>query len=386
MKKIISVLALSAIVTTTVFSGCNIRVNINENTPTKPTQATTSKTEETTSNTQETVAVENTYETIPAPKPIAFDREGLELLFNEGYTENDLRKKYTFNDKDINCDANKKYVLDRMCNSVDFFTTLQASYTETKNNNTTWVSYAVDQRVNKAKELVYSIPANKKQCFPLRYVYADGDYHVKLIFTDEFKTKHTYSFTDSLEKSNQDLLKNIKPLIDKPLANEFGQDIEATLNSTAVDNTYFTDYIHYIQVPKRTGYMESHGMELPLMIRRGDNNIGLITAYDHYLPQYIGLEALCNNPNWEITKLESQPNREIIHIAGNYYHQTFEYERNIELAIEKNTGIILSCKQYNTSGKLVEEINCVELIINSDIDESIFDTIDPKDIVDSKQQ
>ena len=132
--------------------------------------------------------------------------------------------------------------------------------------------------------------------------------------------------------------------------------------------------------------MESHGMELPLMIRRGDNNIGLITAYDHYLPQYIGLEALCNNPNWEITKLESQPNREIIHIAGNYYHQTFEYERNIELAIEKNTGIILSCKQYNTSGKLVEEINCVELIINSDIDESIFDTIDPKDIVDSKQQ
>ncbi len=382
MKKIISVLALSAIVTTTVFSGCNIRVNINENTPTKPTQASEEEVEETTSNTQETVAVENTYETISTTEPPAPDNKALNFLYDFGFTENDLRKEYTFDDTNINCENNIKYVLDRMCNSVDHFTTLQASYTSTVNNKTTWVTYAIDRRVGKAKELVYSIPANKNKCFPSRYLYVDGDYHVKLIANDTIKEKYTFEY----DESSDDALKSMTELINKPFAEEFGADIKANSNASAFSGEIF-DYINFIEVTRRMGILEDNNNNtMPLMIRRSDNNIGLVTSTEHYLPQDFALDVLLDTSNWKIEAVENNGNNEVICISGTYKDKYYDYERSFKLKIDKNTGILISLQEYNTSGKLVEDFNTEQFILDADIDESIFDTIDPKDIVDTKQQ
>jgi len=378
MKKALLLIITSALIGSAILSGCNVKINVN-NTPTKPTETTECATEGTTTPTK-TVTIENTYETIATTQPPEFEKEGLSILYAEGYTENDLRKEYTFDNNDLNCAENRYYVIDRMCNSVDHFTTLQASYISTVNNKSTWVSYAIDRRTNKAKEILFNISDSEKKYFPMRYYYVDGDYHVKLISNEKIKENYTFDFD-----SQSNTLERISNLINKPLAKEFEEDITATLNSSALPKTDFIDYIHYIDVLKRAGYIESHGMRMPLIIRRSDNNIGLVTAIDHYLPQNIAIDALCNNSDWKIKDIKKEGNYEIIYISGKYHDETFDYDRTFELSIEKNTGIILSNLEYNTSGKLVEVWKTEQLIIDADIDENIFDKIDPNDIVDTSQ-
>lgn len=379
MKKTISLVITSALVGSVVLSGCNAKDIIN-NIPTKATETTAPTTEGTTTPT-ETIAVENTYETIATTNPPTPDENAFNFLYNFGYTKNDFRKKYTFDTNDLNREENRLYVLDRMCNSVDYITTLQATYTSTVNNKTTLVTYAIDRRVGKAKEILYNISKNENKCTPTRYVYVDGDYHVKLLPDDNIREKYTF-YTDESDKTT---LENISETIGKPIADEFEKEIKANSNTSAFSDNIF-DYIQYIDVPQRKGVLETPNEDMPLMIRRSDGNIGLITAPDQYLPQNFAFDVLFKNNDWKIDGVENYKTNEVICISGKYKDPYYEYVRTFDLRIDKNTGILLSCNEYNTSGNLVEEWKTEQFILNADIDENIFDKIDPKDIVDSKQQ
>ena len=374
MKKTISLVITSAIVGSVVLSGCNAKDIIN-NIPTKATETTASTTEETTIPT-ETVAIENTYETIPAPTPQAPDEEALNYLYSCGYTKNDLRRRYTFDNNDLNREENKLYVIDRMCNSVDYFSTIQASYTTTVNNKTTWVTYAIDQRVNKAKEILYNISNNNEKFTPTRYVYVDGDYHVKLLVNDKFKENYTFDYNTSNKKPHESMIE----LINKPIANEFGEDIKANSNASS-GSINLLDYTQYLDITRR---FINIGTPDFYALNRSDY-IGLITAPEHYFPDLYATDNLIDLSNWRIDSVETKSNREIICMSGKYKDKYYDYERSIKLEIDKNTGVIMSREEYNESGKLVEDMKCVHLMVDADLDENIFDKFDPKDIVDTRQ-
>lgn len=142
-KTIVILSALAAAVLAVFSHGCTSAENNQIKTPSQ---------KETESTFQETAVPSDPIETISVTEPVlTVDNQAFEKLKAQGFDESDLRKKHTFDSKNLNSRSNKDYVLDRMCNSIDYFTTLQSSYLKTVNNRTTWVTYIIDRRIKKSK-------------------------------------------------------------------------------------------------------------------------------------------------------------------------------------------------------------------------------------------
>ena len=82
---------------------------------------------QTESNKSETTTTEsNTIATIKTTEPVKTSKqEALTILEAHGLDDSYIRKTYVFDEDKLNSNNNKNYVLDRMCNSIDYFTTLQ---------------------------------------------------------------------------------------------------------------------------------------------------------------------------------------------------------------------------------------------------------------------
>lgn len=73
-----------------------------------------------------TTTESNTIATIKTTEPVKTSKqEALTILEAHGLDDSYIRKTYVFDEDKLNSNNNKNYVLDRMCNSIDYFTTLQ---------------------------------------------------------------------------------------------------------------------------------------------------------------------------------------------------------------------------------------------------------------------
>ncbi len=334
------------------------------------TSAENVKTETTThkETSTETAVTTNTIETISVTEPsLPSEEYAARLLLSYGYNPSDLRRKHTFNSDKLNSNSNKDYVLDRMCNSIDYLTTLLASYTKKENQKTTLVTYAIDRRIGKAKEILYNVSESETMCTPLNYVCVDGNYHLKLLFKDEAKDKYTFNYKSSLDSNAID---SVIQFISKPLADELSPVTdEPVINSSTTDKD---DIEKYLDAPKRIIYKDGK----PNAYLWRNNSLGLITAEEHYLPQYFALDTLLDYSAWKIDNLESDGSNEIICISGTY-KEYGQLNRTFNLRIDKRTGVIVSKQIYNASGNLVEEWNNLQFIVDGEIDENIFDSLNP---------
>ncbi len=369
MKKILSILLVLMICFSA--SACNVKFQVKGKIP-SPTEPV-SETQSTTVDVAEpTVSVENTYETIEVTEPEKTSKdEAIEILHSYGFNKNDLRRKYTFDESDLNSTNSKWYVLDRMSNSVDYFTTLQVAYTKKENLTTTLVSYAIDRRINKAKEIKYNISNSEKKCIPENYVCVDGNYHLKMLFKDDIKKNYTFDFDYTLENPDSEVIENIKTHIQK----EFSDELSSTSNEP-YDNSCTDDEViveKYLDITRR--FTLVNGTPI-YALQRGDT-ISLIYSDENYFPQYFALEALHQLSDWSIDKIEKSGMSEIIHISGKFTGID-EIDNTYKLCVDKNTGVVISKQIFNMSGNIVEEWKNIYYIADGEIDKNIFEDIEVK--------
>ena len=74
--------------------------------------------------------------------------------------------------------------------------------------------------LDKAKELVYSVSENDKKCTPTNYNYVDVDYHCKMNFGEEAKSKYTVEFAPPLDRQNIDVINKATHFIGNPKEEE----------------------------------------------------------------------------------------------------------------------------------------------------------------------
>lgn len=332
-----------------------------------------------------TTTESNTVATIKTTEPVKPSKqEALAILEAYGLDESEMRKAYVFDEDNLNSNNNKNYVLDRMCNSIDYFTTLQASYTKKVNNKTIWITYAIDRRIQKAKELVYSVSENDEKCTPTNYNYVDGDYHYKMNFGEEAKSKYEIDFVSPLDSQNIDAINQVTQFIGKPMAEELKKVTKEPNKNTSANNK--ADEAQYVDAATRqilydaTGkYLLNYGVFPPSISYGRSNKIALIRAEEHYLPQYYALSEMYPCGNWKIDGVESDGASATVQIKGTYLKNDDEnLKRNYTLRIDKKTGILNSLHIYNQSGNLVEEWNTLKYTVDGEIDENIFDSIQIK--------
>lgn len=360
-NKFIKIIAFATAITLTFsFYGCTSTENVT--TETAAIQETPSA--------QATADQGNTYETIAVTEPeIPNGNDVLQLLQSYGFNESALRKEYTFDYNNLDSYDNKCYILDRMCNSIDYFTTLQCSYTETVNGKTTLHSYAIDRRIDKSKEILYNVSSDEKLITPANYVCIDGDYHWKMIFKAEAKEKYTLSFSSSIDNPDSKTVDSITELIQTPLKDKLsGVSDEPQINSGS-HTTEEEDFDKYLDVSHRVSIKD----DMAYLVLQRTDTIGLIYSKTNYLPQYFALSSLYDFSSWSIDGVESDGINEIISLSGTYKDNGID--KSFKLSIDKKSGVIVTKQIFNASGKLIENWNNIQLMVDCEIDENIFDNL-----------
>lgn len=296
-----------------------------------------------------------------------FGEEALALLQSYGMDESYLRRAYSFDDAHPNSKGNQAYVLDRMCNSIDYFTTVRAVYLHTEHGSSSLKAYAIDRRIGKAKEVTYAVDEKQARCTPKFYVAVDGDYHLNCNFRDEAQESGAFGFSQPLIEDSE-AARQAGSVLMQPLAETLEKESdEPALNSYTVD----VDNVgRYVDVTKR--YVPTYDVAL----YRSTDTVGLPYTDAHYMPQDFAMNAMLDFSDWQIDSVGTAENgREIIALSGAYYNATVSAEQRFEIQIDKNTGVLVKEVIYNASGKAVEEFCTLALSIDREIDAAIFDTL-----------
>ncbi len=353
-------------------SGCSFHFAINDTSHNQDTTVTSEHSKSAPTEQSTTAPLNINTDKIEVTEPnLEFGQSEINLLQSYGLDESYLRKQYTFDKNNLKSPDNKAYILDRMCNSTDYFTTLQATYTKKEHQKINLTSYAIDRRIKKAKELCYTVSEVDNECVPAAYVCVDGDYHLKMLFDGEIKDKNTFKYEPPLANNYKVINKTTK-LIQQP----FSDKLEAVTKKPQANsfNNNDENIGKYVDVTKNifiaNGYPEPY-------FRRFDD-ICLIYSQEHYNPQSFAMDVMIDFSNWKIDSVDTNNSgNEIISISGKYHDRYINVDNTFKLQIEKQTGVIVSEQIFNSSGNIIEEYNTLNIIVDGEIESDIFDSINP---------
>ena len=277
------------------------------------------------------------------------------------------RKPRTFDDTLQRKKENDLYITDRMCNSFDYFTTIEAVYVKRENQTVNLCCYLADRQSKKAKEIVFKVDEDKKRISPSQYVCAEGDYHMKGFFSKEQSEKLAFDYTDLKSEA---VANKARALLHTPLLNQVDTvSDEARLNSGAETD----DIMKYVDVAHmlKQDISEIEEISYNAYIPR-HNCIGLINTEEHYHPWYFCLYKIKESTDVSVTVDNSK--NELI-IKGKYSdYNTHSHTYTAE--INKDNGVMLNRVEKNGSGDVVEEINTIMVAIDCEIDQSVFDKLE----------
>lgn len=315
---------------------------------------------------------EYTLETIPVTEPNNPSRDTVINALNEiGLSENFIRKKYTFDEDRLNSTNNKYYVIDRMCNSIDYFTTLQASYIKKINGKETWVTYIIDRRTSSAKELLCDVSAQRGHCIPTNYYCVDGNYHLKLLFDSEAQDKYSFDLDTSSDDCYKDNYNAVYDIFKQTMSDKLAKVTdEPQVNLSAGDDGAPEKYIDPMS---RILHTENESF---FYYARPDT-VNLATSSEHYFPQYLAYYTMMKDlSKWKISDTFTEGARDTIEATGSYLKYDDEnLEQTFTICIDKNTGVLISKQIKNASGKTIEEWNNISFAVDCTTDDVTFDDI-----------
>ncbi len=273
------------------------------------------------------------------------------------------RKTREFDDTLKHQDENYLYIQDRMFNSFDYFTTIEAVYVKRKNLTVNLCCYLADRQSEKAKEIIFDVDEKNKRAVPNRYVIAEGDYHLKCLFTKEQQEKFAFDYDDLYGKAAAD---RARALLHTPLLGQVSSVTDSPMKNSGAetdDIAKHVDVSHYLkqEIPNE-GY--SYSAYIPR-----HNILGLINTEEHYHPWYFCVyKMIVSQP--EITVRGNE-----IEINGTYSDYN-THSNKFTAVINKDTGVLLSYVEKNGSGNVVEEIKTTMIAIDREIDQNVFDKMD----------
>ena len=276
------------------------------------------------------------------------------------------RKPRTFDDTLRHKDENDLYITDRMCNSFDYFTTIEAVYIKRENQTVNLCCYLADRQSEKAKEIVFKVDEDKKRISPSRYVCAEGDYHMKGFFSNDQREKLAFEYTDLKSEA---VANEARALLHTPLLEQVDTvSDEVRLNSGAETD----DIMKYVDVAHmlKQDISETEGITYDAYIPRY-NCLGLINTEEHYHPWSFCLYKIKESTDVSVT-VDNSKNKLVI--KGKYSdYNTHSHTYTVE--INKDNGVMLNRVEKNGSGNVVEEINTMMIAIDREIDQSGFDNL-----------
>lgn len=305
---------------------------------------------------------------VPTQRKLSFTAD--DLFYSNGFTDDDLRTEVVFKpDQDLNSKNNKKYILDRMCNSMDFFHTVQATYffDEPAKNpvNSYYCTYLLDEDNLRCKEIEaypngefcsYGTLLNGV-CYET-YAYLGSDDDVD--YTSVNEPKKTVADKVSKMRSKAMLSELFDDYYIRPMLCETEREL---------------DFVKNVDVFHRKRYDKETNEEMGCF---RDDHFHTSRVYEHYLPQiFVETHNMTDLDNWTVESIGNLLGNECFSIKGrsNGFNNIYSYE----MQIDKQTGAMLGLNAYDQNGGLVRRIITYEFVVDGIIDESVYDDKDEAD-------
>ena len=289
------------------------------------------------------------------------------LYYNSGFTDADLRKEIAFKpEQDLNSKNNKKYILDRMCNSMDFFHTIQATYaySDWRDNSKTffYLSYLLDEDSLRSKEVEVDLRGELASYRTL----VDGRSYDLMGRLDNKDVKSDTSSADNPKKSKK-LISELIEMRKTPMLSELFKTYYVRGIMCETDKSL--DYVKNVDVLHRIVYDEEAKEEV---IYSRDNLLYTSRASEHHLPHmFVETHDMMNFDNWSVQGIENFLNRECFSIKGK--SKGFNNIYSYEMLVDKQTGAMLGLSAYDNNENLIREIVTYEFVVDGIIDDSVYD-------------
>lgn len=284
-------------------------------------------------------------------------------LFYLTFTDADRRRTLTFHaDEPLNSAANKDYLLDRACNTADFFHTLQATnYQFDKANlanpdakdSALYITYSCDADRRRAKELTCSADGQ-----PVSYqLFQNHKFYDADCGTETWTTYADYDST---------VAEKVKNARSKRRLQELYRDHYVRVN--LLDGG---DYIAFVDVSKRRRYMpELEPDPNPYTYYLRPNFFG--TPNVQYQPEPLLMRmGMYDTDSWEITGETEQFGRSCLTVRG-AAKEPYDIV-SYRLTIDKETGVLIAYECFDENGTLTRQLVTYELIVDEPLDDGIFD-------------
>lgn len=292
-----------------------------------------------------------------------------ELFYQNGFTDNDKRTEILLeNKRNLDSENTKAYLYDRMCNSIDYFDTIKATYYCLDNSLIPhYVTYAI--RKNDIEIQALDLYFNEVGEFVSGDFY-DGHYIEN--FQGEAENIATASIKD---QSNQDDtiarkivgVRNDGSLLTKHTANPYmGKSYQDYTSIRSLDFSSLIDSRNRIREENITGELE------PVYYPR--TNLCCVFGSEQYFPQNTAMGYLHDFENWRIKEITTLLGRECYVISGEI-HDDYSIKTdtvNYEMWVDGETGVLLQLRCYNESGSLSHQLYTYEYSVNTEIGDSIF--------------
>ena len=301
------------------------------------------------------------------PKITEDQRE--ELFYQYGFTDNDKRTEILLeNKRNLDSENTKAYLYDRMCNSIDYFDTVKATYYCLDNSLIPYyVTYAI--RKNDIEIQALDLYFNEVGEF-VSGDYYDGNY------IENFQGEAENIATDFIkDQSNQDDtiarkitgVRNDGSLLTKYTGNPYmGKSYQDYTSIRSLDFSSLIDSRNRIREENITGELE------PVYYPR--TNLCCVFGSEQYFPQNTAMGYLHDFENWRIKEITTLLDRECYVISGEI-HDDYSIKTdtvNYEMWVDIETGVLLQLRCYNESGSLSHQLYTYEYAVNTEISDNIF--------------
>ena len=335
----------------------------------------------TTSCETETIQTETIYSETQSNKDID-DSIVDELFSSSGFEKNDMRTEISIssshsNDrgnqqKTYNDDNTKAYIYDRMLNSIDYFSSLQATYYYLPHTGLSYFStYCIKQGDQPmSKEMIYNESGEFTSRFEFDGTYtalADGKSKLYVIEEDfDSQIKKLKSSTAIVS----DLIKERSTKSDD--SSQLNENYDF-YNKSYVDleNNKKLDFVSKVDSRKRIQYIPE--FEDYCYYYRY-NSPQLAKSQEQYFPQVLAFGFLSDFNNWKIERVETLLNRQCYIIVGEV---TGDYSKKMntvkfEMCVDSDIGAILNLVCYDMNGNISSFLETYEFTVDRLVNEDIF--------------
>lgn len=315
-------------------------------------------------NSESTLTPESVIETVEETQPTTSEEDLISYLNRFSFSEEDLRKELYFDETEgnLNSENNKKYIFDRMNNSIDYFDTLQGSMRCELMSKKWYIVFYIDKINNQYKELVYDYSNFSWNLDETQYMYPYSYYcrnsnnlEIDWEFNESEREEMKLEFNPPY--SNPDDLPTLKiqELATQTLAEQMKLNDKERVTQL-VNYTDDNDYLKYIDSVSR--FKDTN----PYASIRKDY-IHLPISHLAYFPYALVWNyGFADFDNWNIIKNGVEKNT----VQLEYSSVNGDFRVNVN----KKTGVVELCDYEDIF------VISAEMVYDEPIDQSVFDDLE----------